>query len=417
MIAIRQTRSRVARATRWWAWILLLLVLLSPAALAKVQVTMGWLPTTSVEPLIGPFVADFEARHPDIDIEIVKEDSPEKVLVLEAAGTPHDIWYVRGTYAQQYIQLGILEPLDLFIQRSNYDIQDFLPVAIEAYKDSAGRLYSLPFDFAPLFMFTNVDHLNESGVDPQVFRDWTYTDMLQVARKLTRVTDNTTTRFGVMPVGWVGWLIEGTYLTPWGATLFDANETTTTLHTLEAQNALRWWQEAWRDPAMDSAFTSYFPNQNVSLKMGGAWEIGFYNSLPNFNYGIAALPRGPVARTTAVQGSGFSISKQSKNKEAAWLFMMELLGQKGMQEIWAPTTLPSRASALPQFIELALKGKYRDELYESVKMGVLGRPIQPPGEELFVKITGGHFSEFLSGKISPVELAELIATAFKGIKQ
>lgn len=104
--------------------------------------TMGWMPTASVEPLIGPFVADFEERHSDLKVEIVKEDTTEKVLTLEAAGTPHDIWYVRGTYAQQYIQLGILEPLDPFIQRTQYDTADFLPVSIAAYKDATGTLYS-----------------------------------------------------------------------------------------------------------------------------------------------------------------------------------------------------------------------------------------------------------------------------------
>lgn len=220
-----------------------------------------------------------------------------------------------------------------------------------------------------------------------------------------------------MPCGWTGWLIEGTYLRPWGAYLFDSEETTTTLDSPEAQSALIWWQEAWRDPALDGHFQGSFTGQTVSMKVGGAWELGAYNSLSELNYGVIAMPNGPVARTTAVQGSGFSISRQSRHKDEAWLFMTELLGQKGMREIWAPTTLPARASALPIFVELAMKGKNREELYKSIDMAVLGRPIQPPGEEAFAGVTGSLFWEFLTGSISPIELAESVARAFKGIKQ
>jgi multiple sugar transport system substrate-binding protein len=155
----------------------------------------------------------------------------------------------------------------------------------------------------------------------------------------------------------------------------------------------------------------------VGMRIGGAWELGSYNSLPSLNYGVAAMPSGPGGHTTAVQGSGFGISRQSKHKEEAWLFMTELMGQKGMQEIWAPTTLPARSTALPKFVELGLKGRNRDELYKSIDMAVLGRPIQPPGEQAFIKATSPFFGDFLNSKISPIELAQGVKTAFRAIKK
>lgn len=387
---------------------LIMLLLAAPAlAKAKIRVLVDNAGGAR-RPLIESFVKKFNEKHPDIEVEWGEGADPGKVFTLIAGGAAPDVLYVRGTYAQTYIEKGFLEPLGRYIKGpQGTNLSDFIPAGIQAYQRD-GETYALPYDIAPVLLFYNRDMLAEGGVNLPATGNWTYDDLRQIARRLTRREAEKVTRFGWnAPLGaGPGWQFEGAWLMPWGGHLFNTDETAVRLTEAPAVQALSWWQQF----ALERISGGSVLQGTAAIETNGIWHLASLAQASGINWDMAAVPSGPVARTTPLQGSGYSITRQSKNKEQAWLFLREFTGALGMEELWSQVTMPSRRSALNGFLS-DIKGRSAEAVMKSVDIAVLGRPIQPPGEEAYAQSVQPLWNPFLQGGMSPVEFAERAKTA------
>ncbi|HHW09122.1 MAG TPA: extracellular solute-binding protein [Firmicutes bacterium] len=362
------------------------------------------------------YMADFYSRYPNIKVEFAGAGftNPEKIFTLEAAGTPMDIYYVRGTEIHMYIAKGILEPIDAYIQKYNYSINDFVAQSLVSVQGQDGKLYGLPYDIGVNVQYYNRDHLAEAGVAASFLNNWTFNDMKDLAHKLMRVNaDGQVTRVGYTPVNWNSWSFEGNYLAPWGARMFSDDESSLLLSEPAALTALSWWQQTLQDPAI--VVGKSFPKNQTSLAVAGIWEIGSYNAVTGLDFDLGLLPVGPAGRYSSFQSSGYGISRQSKQKEAAWIFLSDWMGPRGMELYWAKTKMPARWSAIKHFAELFLKDKNMSSLEQTLSIMLLGRPVFPPGEAFYTQ-SKKLFSQFWSNELSPVQLADSAASLFSSMK-
>lgn len=116
----------------------------------------------------------------------------EEIFVLTAAGMSPDVVSGVSTEFGEYATTGIIEPLDAYIQRDNVDMGQLIPSFTEALQLN-GQQYLLPYGSSALVWMYNPDHFEMAGMaqPPATWGEsWTFEDLKDTARKLTRRDDN-----------------------------------------------------------------------------------------------------------------------------------------------------------------------------------------------------------------------------------
>ena len=140
----------------------------------------------------------FQAEHPDIEVEILAptgQQWTEKLVTMVAAGIPPDtvfcancgspIWWKEGfSWTSLNMSLATRHGTTMSTSRSP-----------SPRRSTKAAVMPSP-TFSPMLMFINQDLFRQSGLaDPP--SDWTWDDFVEVARVLTRSTDNVRTQWGL----------------------------------------------------------------------------------------------------------------------------------------------------------------------------------------------------------------------------
>src|SRR5262249_22678112 len=119
-----------------------------------------------------------------------------KLSVALAAGSGVDVFDVDSPLVASYGHQDVLLPLDEYVDKRDWE--DFLDQErqIASY---GGKILSLPWSSSSQAVFYNVDMLKDAGITPPTSPEqrWTWAQLLDAARKLTkRAPDGTTSVWG-----------------------------------------------------------------------------------------------------------------------------------------------------------------------------------------------------------------------------
>src|SRR5690606_1992817 len=92
-------------------------------------------------------IGEFMAANPDIAVRLdwIAGNAPEifeRVLILTAAGTPPDAYWIHSYSMGDLIALNLLYPLDAMVLRDS-DLEDYYPATLAEFTHN-GRLFGLP---------------------------------------------------------------------------------------------------------------------------------------------------------------------------------------------------------------------------------------------------------------------------------
>jgi multiple sugar transport system substrate-binding protein len=216
------------------------------------------------------------------------------------------------------------------------------------------KQYALPYIGNCLLVFYNRDHRRAAGLTPDPDPNWDWDGFNRDAVALTRDLDGDgrTDQFGLNRLTWF-------YCLQWvwdaGGTDMDPSMTRYVFDTPEAKRGFQFHYDhmhKWKVCPM----TGDLPNMNaesmfltgkVSMVIAGSWWLVQAARAKNFEWDVAAMPRGPVARTTRVTGEGIAISPQCKHRREAWEWVKFVAGQEG-QAIFA-----KYGRGIPSFRDMA----------------------------------------------------------------
>ncbi|UCC74180.1 MAG: sugar ABC transporter substrate-binding protein [Gemmatimonadota bacterium] len=186
MIRIRRHRSPLAIA------IVIAIVPACTRDTADVTVlrVMAW--AGPAERAIEQRILDaFRARHPEVSIEYesIISNYRERLLTSIVAGSPPDVALLdNGSYgAAPFIARDLLVNVAAYLERIDVDTSAYYPEVLQIFRRPGG-LYAFPKDFNPIVVYCNLDLFDEVGV-PLPGRDWTWSDFLSIAERLTRDVD------------------------------------------------------------------------------------------------------------------------------------------------------------------------------------------------------------------------------------
>lgn len=302
-----------------------------------------------------PFVNEFEAANPDLQIELVTlekilgdgdvpwlgADFPKVAAVADVIATYVD---------QSTIAAGFVRDLRPFIQAdTSIDEQDYYPYALTPYEWQGG-LWALPSVMNVSLLFYDKAAFDEAGVAyPRP--GWTWEDFVATAKAVTLRDDQDGQRWGYVE----SWYSPQHFIESQAGPLFDNSTTPTTSHLLHADvlSALQRYTELYtvhgvspyqprpetdayaESPLIDLGQAAMWPDSSSSWRWRGQGR----------NLGVVSYPtNGSRTHTSQVEAfATIALSAQSSHPEAAWRWM-SFLSTKLPESYAMGDFLPARQS-------------------------------------------------------------------------
>jgi sn-glycerol 3-phosphate transport system substrate-binding protein len=119
--------------------------------------------------IVNKLIADFEAIHPDIDIEPQYQgnydDAFSKLKATQKGQLP-DVMQIYDIGTRWAVDSGLTLKMQDFINRDRLNVSDYEP-NILAYYTLDGELYSMPFNCSSPVLLYNKEAVAKAGLDPE----------------------------------------------------------------------------------------------------------------------------------------------------------------------------------------------------------------------------------------------------------
>lgn len=341
---------------------------------------------------IDAAIERFHETYPEVEISyasgIRKEDYREYLAGELVKGRSPDVFLVLGEDFDRYAKMGILEPLDAYIEGdAGVDAALYYPALLAAGAVD-GTQYALPLECSPQMMFVNTSLLAAEGIAlPK--NDWTWQELLAVTAKVTRDTDGDgrIDQFGIYGYNWMDAAqANGINLSEREAwrTAFDGEAMRdAVLFTARLARAGEMYRAQSVDfdagrvafrPFTFAAYRAYKPYP---------WSVKKYTT---FSWEVLPMPRGEHGENrSSVDVLLVAMSAESARKDLAYAFLKEVAySERGQQEIL------SYAMGLPTRRDVIRSGAMEDVLYaESGERHIAAETI---GEVLEKSLYLPHFA-------------------------
>ncbi len=379
--------------------------------------------------IITHSISDWQAAHPEI--KVVFEHTPyggydSKILTRIAGGAAPDLIATEVDYFVTFASKKVLEDLTPYIESDvGFSKADFFPTILNRFTVD-GRILAIPRDVAPFAcVFYNKDLFSQAGL-PYPTDDWTWDDLLRLARALTKKDASGR----VVQYGFYGWAWQNFVYGNGGALVDNINHPTRTLiEDPKSVQGLQFYSDLVNlynvMPApvalanMGMGVDLMFASGRLAMFLSGIWETpGLRNY--NFNWDVAMFPKSSSGmRAFGSGGSGYAILKSSKHKKEAWEVIKALTGPKGQEKL-AERGLaqPSRISVAkgPSWGEHPAPPANKKMLNEAVTHVVFS-PFHPRWREIEEKYLRPQLDLVFNGKETAAEAARKIASRMNAVLQ
>ncbi len=369
----------------------------APAQKTKVVFWHQW--TGDEAKVINAAAESYNKQSSKYEVQPLSVPDSQKIMTAISAGNGPDVSDDFNTDIGQYASSGILTPMDDYIQKTNYDVSDFIPTALDSCKMS-GKTYALPISMNLEALYYNKTLLKEAGYSkpPE-----TQEEMYEMAVKTTKVNKDGTLSvcgFPDFPTGY--YLLNftvgagGGWYTNDGkpAAADDAGNTMALKFTRDYRqkfgvaNVVKFESSGkYLDP------TDPFLTGKQTFRVDGSWLGKNIKETfkSNVDYGVTYIPypkAKPELKSRAIIATSMVyIPANSKNKDGAWDFASWFAGKDGqIAATIGNNGFPSRASLLTN--ETFLKG-YDVDFYVQLAKGknLTFEPNSPKNSEYDTLVT------------------------------
>ena len=283
-------------------------------------------------------IAAFEESHPGVKIHydsgILKEDYSGWCARKLLRGDLPDVFMVLDTDFNQYCSLGALKNLDdIITEDTEFDESKYFTTALDIGKNS-GHQYALPYEVVPTLLFVNKSLLAKEGIEMPK-QDWTWSDMYEICRKVTRDTDGDglIDQFGTYNYNWLN-VVQTS-----GASLFSDDFSRVNFASEEVYDALRFTRKIYELNQGQKVTQEDYNNGKVAFMPLTFAEYRTYKTYPykikkytGFQWDCTTFPAGSEgANTSEVDALLIGISEWTEHEQLAWEFLKQLTYEEEMQ--------------------------------------------------------------------------------------
>ncbi|TMV45666.1 sugar ABC transporter substrate-binding protein [Paenibacillus mesophilus] len=293
----------------------------------------------------------FKAKFPHIKLEIDESpwaDFTKKIVTNIAGNNPPDIWFQENAVILGYGKRGVAENLEPYIKR-DLKTADYIE-SLTAAKAPDGKIYGIPHGINSSALAYNKRLFQENNV-PAPTDNWTYQDMIDAAKKLTKDTngDGKPDVFGFstassIALGWIPWIKSS----GGSAINLAANKASfTDPKTIEGLQ--RWADTIHKDkisPTREQQTSvKYFEESKSAMTfVQFAQQVSLNKNKPDLDWDVVKMPTGFNGKrfVPIVVNQWLVYSKAKPDaKEAAWTFLKYYLSDE------AQTFLSESGASMP----------------------------------------------------------------------
>jgi len=281
------------------------------------------------------YAGKFQEANPELTVTIDSlpfADFETKIRTMFAAKNPPDVFWLYFNNIFEFVDNDILLPLDEFIARDNFPIEDFAKANVDMFTVD-GHIYGIPRESSTLVLFWSEKAFADAGIEPPDDSwDWEG-KFLEAAKKLTVESDDPTQRrFGFnAPVGagnnWAAMPIVWSF----GGDIVSADKTRATVNDPATIQGYQWLADLINvhkvAPSAGSlagqSIGEMFLNGQIGMYVSGKWDVQVLRDTMaelgiETAFDVAPFPTGPAGRMTRTSGAAYAIPKDAENPEGAW---------------------------------------------------------------------------------------------------
>nr|WP_067294253.1 sugar ABC transporter substrate-binding protein [Marinobacterium profundum] len=331
-------------------------IYMSPLKAAEEIEWLQWYASESGKEYYEALVDDFESRNPDIKVKLVTVPfgkMRESLIADHSVGIGSDVIAVNMPWTRELLDIGVLEPLDNYIENDKkISLQDLVQAPLGKID---GKRWMVPVSAFPFVLFYNKDLMEKAGVT-EVPKTW---DDLMASSKKINDPEN-----GVYGIGLAystqppsnGPIISmlpllytaGGRITKEGKPNFDNPEVIETLKYIKSLNDEGVVAPGYASKT-DGVNMEEFSAGRLGFVIDPAVHISTFSKNERLNFGVAPVP---AAEKSAyrVHGWELAISSKSKHKDEAWKFISYLLSPEVNAEFAMKTgSFPGNLNSLELF--------------------------------------------------------------------
>ena len=311
----------------------------------------SWGSKSEVE-ILKPLLDEFEHQNPDIKIEFIHipQNYFQKIHLLFASKKAPDVIFLNNQYLPVYANAGLLREFT----DNDFDKEEFYPQSLDALSWD-GSVYAVPRDISTLVIFYNKDIFKDKNV-PYPHSGWTMEEFLQSAQKLTSLPDV----FGISFEEDVLFYLP--YLMSFGGGVLSDDLTSDISNTPESKAGLQFYADLrskyhvapLKSESASATMAQMFLQGRLGMYLSGRWIVPKFREEAFFDWDVAEFPKGSAGSVTPLDASGWAVSAQSKNPQAA-LKLVKFLSSKEAIEKFTESGL-----IVPAREEVALSEKFLD---------------------------------------------------------
>lgn len=292
-------------------------------------------PTELIE---GEVIPGFQASHPNVNVEYEALPWAEywtKIGALAASGTMPDFYCNSVAYLWDHANKGMsLDLQPMFDQDLNPDDYFMELTAVERYPDADSDLYGFPVRWVDGALFYNKNLFDEAGL---AYPDdtWTYDDVLEAAKQLTKDTDGDgeVDQWGIMAS--MNHVMLDSVIKSNGGQVVNEDYTKCMLTEPKALAAIQWMVDLVQvhgvspSPSVAQGFAQgIFPSGKVAMAIDGSYQTRSWHEIQDFEWDVAMQPQGSEARVVYGGPDSLSISKSTAHPDLAWDFIKHMLSEE-----------------------------------------------------------------------------------------
>jgi multiple sugar transport system substrate-binding protein len=284
-------------------------------------------------------VADFEKQNPGISVETESAAYDEFYTRLRtqlAGGSAPDVWLSDGALVQEYAGRNSLRDLSDLVSPELEDAT--LGVDLIRDGDPDGRLFGFPQGAQTPVLYYNETLFEEAGLEPPT-AEWTYDDLLEAAKALTKDTngDGTPDVYGFRaysPSFTESWWPT---IKAFGGEILD-DDGKAAVDSPESEEALEWMRGAMEAKVAPSVVETEALGGSQSLFPSGvvAMQFGIYARIQTatqggIEFGVAPLPKGPGGERGDIANiNSWVVNRAASDPkaEAAWKWIEYFSGEE-----------------------------------------------------------------------------------------
>ena len=372
----------------------------------------------------------WQKEHSEIQVRF--EHTPysgydSKILTRVAGGAAPDVIAAEANYFVTFATRGVFLGLNQFIkQDANFKLDDFFGSIIDRFTVD-GEVYAIPRDVAPFAcVFYNKDLFDQAGL-PYPTDDWTWDEMLELAKKLTkRDTSGRITQYGFYGWAWQNFIYGN------GGDLVDNVKlpTKTLMDDPKSIEGLQFYSdlinkyEVMPTPLamanLGMGVDMMFASGRLAMFLSGIWETPALREKYDFHWDVAMFPKNKTGvRRFGSGGTGYGVMKSTQHPKESWEVVKALTSAPVQAEMarrgLSQPALRSIASG-PDWAENDLPPLNKKMLNEAVNYIVFD-PFHAGWREIEAKYIIPELDLVKSGKETAEEAVKKIAPKINAMLQ